>query len=80
MSNYMSLGLQSGVATVYITGMGRMGIGTSSPTAMLQTMGNVLLNNASIGTISTYGGTWTAFAHSNKLSDGNYALMQNNVG
>jgi hypothetical protein len=80
LSNYLRLGLQSGVDNVWITGLGRMGIGTSSPTAVLQTTGNVLLNNASIGTISAYGGNWTAFSHSNRLSAGNYALIQNNDG
>jgi hypothetical protein len=80
MSNYMRLGLQSAVDYVWITGNGRMGVGTNTPSAILETAVNVLLNNASIGTIAAYGGNWTAFSHSNRLSAGNYALIQNNEG
>jgi hypothetical protein len=78
-SNYMSFGL-FGIHAMTLTGQGRLGIGTTTPTAQLQTTSNAIINNAGIGVVGSYGTTWAGFAHSNRMSDGNYAVLQQNNG
>jgi hypothetical protein len=84
-SNALGLGL-SGTTPMWINGYSRVGIGTSNPAYALDVRGtiqgtqNCVLNNATIGKITDYGDTWTAFANSLTFSAGNYALLQNTSG
>jgi hypothetical protein len=78
-SNYLSFGLHTS-PSMALTGQGRLGIGTTSPAAQLHTTGNAILNNVSIGVVGNLGATWAGFAHSNRMSESNYALLQNNSG
>jgi hypothetical protein len=77
-SNYMSFGLHS-IAAMALTGQGRLGIGTTTPRSQLQTTGNAIINNATIGTMG-WSAAFAGFAHSNCANQTQYAVLQDNSG
>lgn len=58
---------------------GRLGLGTSNPTYMLDSASNCRLNNAVIGDPGL-GGNFAVFSHSNAFSTTGYGMLSTNLG
>ncbi len=60
---------------VFIQDGGNVGIGTTTPTRLLDTTGNAKLNNVFIGDVG-HGATWAGFSHDSIPGTGTYGLLQ----
>jgi len=80
---YMSMGCSNWYGfcpdSLTIRNGGNVGIGTSNPAYRLDVSGNTRLNNTFIGDVG-WGASFAGFAHSNCISQTNYALLQQSTG
>lgn len=84
-SNVFGIGAGQGSTTNFspswlsITQGGNVGIGTTSPTFILDVQGNTRLNNVTMGDAG-HGAGFASFSHSNNFTTTNYALLNTTAG